>query len=104
MLANGPQLGFSFGNGDPAIQRDWFYSIPSISGFVPEFVQVDTSGAFFGIEFRFPTNVVNVADLPDGGLLDRFYISYPAANAVIEFDPAFVTPNTSALSGVARYN
>jgi hypothetical protein len=101
---DGPQLSFTFGNGDPAIQRDFFYSIPSVSGFASEFVQIDTSGAFFGVEFRFPTNAVNVADLPDGGLLDRFFVSYPSANAVIEFDPANVTPNSNALSGVYRYN
>ncbi len=98
------QLSFSFGGGDPAIQRDWYYVIPSISGFAPEFVQVDKSGAFFGVESRFPTNVVNVTNLPDGGLLDLFYVSYPAANAVLEFDPGFVTPNTNAVAGIARYN
>jgi hypothetical protein len=103
-VVDGPELSFSFGNGDPAIQRDWYYSIPSFSSFLPEFLEVDTSGAFFGPEFRFPTNVVNVSNLPDGGLLDRFYVSYPAANAVIEFDPATVTPNINSLSGVYRYN
>ncbi len=103
-LVDGNQLSFSFGSGDPAIQRDFYYSIPSLSGFALEFVQIDTSGAFFGIEFRFPTNAVNVVDLPDGGLLDRFFVSYPSANAVIEFDPANVTPNSNALSGVYRYN
>ncbi len=102
--ATSPQLSFTFGSGDPAIQRDFFYLISSVSGFAPEFVQIDTSGAFFGVEFRFPTNVVNVVDLPDGGLLDRFYVSYPSANAVLEIDPANVTPNTSALVGVFRYN
>jgi hypothetical protein len=99
-----PQLFFHFGSGDPGIQRDSFYLIASFSGFVPEYVAIDTSGAFFGVEFRFPTNVVNVTNLLDGGFLDLFYVSYPSANAIVEFDPANLNPNTNTLNGVSRFN
>lgn len=100
-----PQLRFGFGDGDPAIQRDWFYSIQVAANNFPEFVELDTSGALFGtIEIRFPTNVVNVTTLPDGGALDRFYVSYPSGNSVIEYDPSHVMPNTNTVSGVARFN
>ena len=99
------QLTFMFGAGDPAIQREWYYNIQSTSSYIPEFMELDTSGALFGtINIRLPTNVVNVTTLPDGGMLDRFYVAYPSGNSVIEFDPTAVTPNVNAVTGVAQFN
>jgi hypothetical protein len=85
-----PQISFDFGPGDPGVHRDFTYEIQTLSGFATEFIQLDTTPGFTGYDYQLPTAAVNVTTVPDGGQLvplDHFFVTYPSANAVVEFDP-----------------
>jgi hypothetical protein len=92
------QLRFGFGAGDPAIHRDYAYQIDTLSGFVAEFIQLDTTPGFTGFDYQLPTAAVNVTTVPDGGQLvplNHFFVTYPSANAVVEFDPVRLILNSA---------
>ena len=94
---NAPQLSFLFGPGDPGIHRDYSYQIETFSGFVAEFIQLDTTPGFTGFDYQLPTAAVNVTTVPDGGQLvplNHFFVTYPSANAVVEFDPVRLILNS----------
>jgi hypothetical protein len=95
-----PQIQFSMGPGDSAIQRDWRYLIKVDSNYMPEFVQVDIS---LGIEFHTPGASSFVGALPDGTDVSRLYVAYPSANAILEFSPQLLYPNQPNARNIAAF-
>ena len=94
---NAPQLKFAFGPGDPGIHREYSYQIATLSAFAAEFIQLDTTPGFTGFDYQLPTAAVNVTTVPDGGQLvplNHFFVTYPSANAVVEFDPVRLILNS----------
>ncbi len=92
-----PQLQFVMGQGDPSIRRDYHYSIIIDAGYVPEFVTADTGS--LGVDFHAPGSSAYARVLSDGTDVSRLYVAYPSANAILEFQPQLLTPN----SANARY-
>lgn len=95
--ATKPLISFHFGPGDPGVHRDFEYDIQTLSGFATEFIQLDTTPGFTGYDYQLPTAAVNVTTVPDGGQLvplDHFFVTYPSANAVVEFDPVRLILNS----------
>lgn len=84
-----PQIQFTMGPGPTDPPRDSRYAILTVSNFAPEFVALDVS---IGVEFHLPGSVVYIGTLPSGDVL-RFFVAYPSANAIVEFNPAAFSPN-----------
>src|SRR5260370_4038358 len=86
-----PQIQFTMGPGAPDIQRDWQYAMVVDARFSPEFVTVDVN---IGIEFHSPGASAYVGALSDLTDISRLYVAYPSANAVLEFPPQLLIPNS----------
>jgi hypothetical protein len=95
-----PQIQFSMGPGDPNIQRGSQYSLFVQPNYSPEFITVND--LVLGLEFRFPGSVIFVG-APDGLEVNRLYVAYPPANAILEFDPTLITPNTANSRSISAY-
>jgi len=95
-----PQIQFTMGPGAPDIQRDWQYAMVVDAKFSPEFVTVDVN---IGIEFHSPGASAYVGALSDLTDISRLYVAYPSANAVLEFPPQLLIPNSPNARNVAAF-
>ncbi len=98
-----PQLHFEMGPGDPTspIQRDWSYELNIYSNFDPEYMFLDSS---YGVEFHLPASSVYTGTLPSGGdPVNRIFVAYPSANAILEINPVSFAPNRANFRYVTAY-
>jgi hypothetical protein len=95
-----PQIQFSMGAGYSAPPRGAAYGMTTLSGYLPEFITVDTS---LGVEFHAPGASAFVGALPDGTDVTRIYVAYPSGNAVLEFAPELLIPNSPNARYVAAF-
>jgi hypothetical protein len=89
-----PQIEFQMGPGDRNIQRDARYRLNVDSKYLPEYISVSV---VVSVDLRFPGAVVFVGTPTPGVDLNRLFVAYPPANAILEFDPTAISPNTDNL-------
>ena len=85
---------------DPDIRRGWQYLIVVDANFFPEFITVDVG---IGIEFHSPGGSAFVGALPDATSISRLYVAYPSANAILEFPPQLLVPNSPNARNIATF-
>lgn len=99
-LAEVPAIQFTFGAGDPAIQRGWQYVVNLSSGYQPLLIGVDTS---YLPAWYLPGSVVYHKLQKDDGELNLIYVAYPSAQGVLEFNPATIVPNSLNSTNLVGY-